>query len=105
PMMCSRLLKHKKPHEQNALFRVSERGFEAIVAGYGATLRWVLRHQTATLFVTVGTLAGTLLLYVVIPKGFFPVQDTGAILGVSEASQSTSFNAMADRQQALAHVI
>jgi len=105
PMMCSRLLKHRKHSEQNALFRASERGFEAIVDAYASTLRWVLRHQTLTLFVTVGTLAGTLLLYVVVPKGFFPVQDTGAILGVSEAAQSTSFNAMADRQQALAHVI
>ena len=105
PMMCSRLLRHRKHSEQNALFRASERGFEAIVAAYGSTLRWVLRHQTLTLFVTVGTLAGTLLLYVVVPKGFFPVQDTGAILGVSEAAQSISFSAMADRQQALAHVI
>jgi len=105
PMMCARLLRHRKPHEQNALFRASERGFEAIVSAYGSTLRWVLKHQTGTLFVTVATLAGTLLLYVVVPKGFFPVQDTGAILGVSEAAQSISFSAMADRQQALAHVI
>jgi multidrug efflux pump len=105
PMMCSRLLRHRKPHEQNALYRASERAFEAIVNGYGATLRWVLKHQAGTLLITVGTLAGTLLLYVVVPKGFFPVQDTGAILGVSEAAQNTSFSAMADRQQALAHVI
>jgi multidrug efflux pump len=105
PMMCSRLLRHRKPSEQNALFRASERGFDAIVSAYGATLRWVLKHQPGTLLVTVATLATTLLLYVVVPKGFFPVQDTGAILGVSEAAQSVSFSAMADRQQALAHVI
>ncbi len=105
PMMCSRILKHKPNHEQGSLYRASERGFEAIIRGYATTLQWVLRHQTAILFVTVATLAGTLFLYVNVPKGFFPVQDTGAILGVSEAGQNVSFAAMADRQQALAHVI
>jgi len=105
PMMCARFLRHRPESEQNALYRASERGFQSVIRAYGSTLRWVLTHQTATLFVTVGTLAGTLLLYVVIPKGFFPLQDTGAILGVSEAAESISFSAMADRQQALAHTI
>jgi multidrug efflux pump len=105
PMMCSRILKHKAAHEQGALYRFSERIFEGIIAGYGTILRFVLRHQVATLVVTVLTLAGTLFLFLVVPKGFFPVQDTGAILGVSEADQTVSFAAMAKRQQALAHII
>jgi len=105
PMMCSRILRHKSAAQQGWFYRVSERGFEAIIAGYGRILRFVLRHQPATLVVTVATLAGTLFLYVAVPKGFFPVQDTGAILGVSEASQNISFTGMADRQQALAKVI
>jgi len=103
PMMCSRILRHRPHQEQGALYRVSERGFESVIAGYAKTLQWVLRHQTAILFVTVATLAGTLFLYINVPKGFFPLQDTGAVLGVSEASQNISFAAMADRQQALAH--
>src|SRR5262249_7042895 len=75
PMMCSRILRHKPAHEQGALYRFSERIFEGIIAGYGTILRFVLRHQAATLVVTVMTLAGTLLLFIVVPKGFFPVQD------------------------------
>jgi multidrug efflux pump len=105
PMMCSRILRHKPVHEQGALYRASERMFEGIIAGYGTILRFVLRHQAMTLLMTVMTLAGTLFLFYVVPKGFFPVQDTGAILGVSEADQTVSFAAMAKRQQALAHVI
>ncbi len=105
PMMCSRILRHKPIHEQGALYRFSERIFEGIIAGYGTILRFVLRHQAATLVLTVLTLAGTLFLFYVVPKGFFPVQDTGAILGVSEADQTVSFAAMAKRQQALTHVI
>ena len=73
-----------------------------VIAFYGRTLTWVLKHQTATLLVAVATLVSTVLLYVVIPKGFFPVQDTGVILGISEAPQTISFAAMAERQQALA---
>src|SRR5439155_12865943 len=83
----------------------SERVPRTVIAFYGRTLTWVLRHQTATLVVAALTLASTVLLYLVIPKGFFPVQDTGVILGVSEASQSASFSAMAELQQALARVI
>jgi multidrug efflux pump len=105
PMMCAKLLRHKTDAEQSWFYRASGRGFDAIIAGYGRTLRWVLQHQPLTQLVTCGTLAATVMLYIYVPKGFFPVQDTGAILGVSESEQSISFNAMADRQQALAKVI
>ncbi|HWQ08431.1 MAG TPA: efflux RND transporter permease subunit, partial [Holophaga sp.] len=86
-------------------YQASERVFRRIIDFYDRTLTWVLRHQTATLWVAVATLASTVLLYLAIPKGFFPVQDTGVILGISEAPQSVSFPAMAERQQALARVI
>ncbi|HYY70166.1 MAG TPA: multidrug efflux RND transporter permease subunit [Terriglobales bacterium] len=105
PMMCAKLLRHQKPEEQGRLYRWSERVFDYVIDRYSVTLRWVLRHQRATLLVTVGTLVLTLFLYVVVPKGFFPVQDTGAILGISEASQTISFAGMAERQQELAKII
>ena len=105
PMMCARLLRHRHESEQGRLYKASERGFQAVVAFYGRTLQWVLKHQVATLGVAAGTLVSTILLYVVIPKGFFPVQDTGVIMGVSEAEQAVSFSAMSTRQQALAKVI
>ncbi len=102
PMMCARLLRHTPPERQGRLYRWSERAFDRIIAAYGTSLRWVLGHQPATLAVAVVTLGLTLVLYVVVPKGFFPVQDTGVIQGISEASQTVSFPAMAARQQALA---
>jgi multidrug efflux pump len=105
PMMCSRLLRHKPESRQGWFYRVSEHFFERVIALYGRTLQWVLRHQTATLFVALGTLVLTILLYVVVPKGFFPVQDTGVIQGISEAPETISFAAMAQRQQALADLI
>ncbi len=105
PMMCAKLLRHRKPEEQGRLYRWSERVFERVIDRYSVTLRWVLKHQRETLLVTVGTLFLTLFLYVVVPKGFFPVQDTGAILGISEAGQTISFAAMAERQQELAKII
>ena len=105
PMMCARLLRHTPPERQGRLYRWSERAFDRIIAAYGTSLRWVLGHQPATLAVAVVTLGLTLVLYVVVPKGFFPVQDTGVIQGISEASQTISFPAMAERQQALAAVI
>jgi len=105
PMMCARMLRHTPESEQGWFYRVSGRGFTALIAFYGTTLRWVLRHQTATLLVALGTLGTTVWLYLNVPKGFFPVQDTGVILGISEAPQTVSFAAMAERQQALAHVI
>jgi multidrug efflux pump len=105
PMMCARLLKHKPEAERGRLYRISEDGFNAVIAFYGRTLQWVLRHQTATFVVAVATLVLTGYLAWIIPKGFFPVQDTGVILGISEAPQTTSFPAMAERQQTLATVI
>jgi multidrug efflux pump len=105
PMMCARLLRHRNESEEGRLYKASERIFKQIIAFYGRTLTVVLKHQTTTLWVAVGTLGVTVLLYLWIPKGFFPVQDTGVILGISEAPQSVSFPAMAKRQQALAEVI
>jgi multidrug efflux pump len=105
PMMCARLLRHTKKAEQGRSYRVSQELFDRTIAAYGRTLRWVLNHQQATLVVAVGTLILTVLLYVVVPKGFFPIQDTGVILGISEAPQSISFPAMVERQQALARAI
>jgi multidrug efflux pump len=105
PMMCAKLLKRQEESKQGRFYKASGRFFERLIAFYGRTLQVVLRHQTITLVVTVSTLVLTFLLYYFIPKGFFPVQDTGVILGISEAAQSVSFSAMAQRQQALAAVI
>jgi len=105
PMMCSRLLKSTHGQKQSRFYVASERAFENIIAFYGRTLRWVLQRQTATLLVAAATLVLTIVLYVFIPKGFFPVQDTGIIQGISEATQSISFPAMEERQQELTHVI
>jgi len=105
PMLCAKLLRHKEASQQNKLYKISERMFQETIAFYGRTLDWVLGHRTLTMVVAVATLAFTLLLYVVIPKGFFPSQDTGEIQGVSEADQSVSFAEMARLQQRLAAVI
>ena len=106
PMMCSRLLKAKADQKKRGRFyEASERVWDRVITFYSRTLQWVLKRQRATLFVAVATLAATILLYVIVPKGFFPVQDTGVIQGISEADESISFSAMAVRQQALARVI
>src|SRR5437870_2992611 len=105
PMMCSKLLRQKSAARPGRLYRASERAFDSVIEFYGKTLRWVLRHQTATLFMAAATLALTAWLYIIVPKGFFPVQDTGVIQGISEAPETISFAAMAQRQQALAQVI
>ncbi len=106
PMMCSRLLRSKaEDRGHGRLFVASERWFSGLIAGYGRTLQWVLGHQPATLMVAVLTLAATILLYLCVPKGFFPVQDTGVIQGISKADENVSFQAMAVRQQALSQVI
>ncbi len=106
PMMCSRLLKAKADQKKRGRFyEASERVWDRVITFYSRTLQWVLKRQRATLVVAVATLAATILLYVIVPKGFFPVQDTGVIQGISEADESISFSAMAVRQQALARVI
>ena len=105
PMMCARILKHTPEEQQGRLFRASQRLFDGVIQFYGKTLRWVLGHQRPVLLVAVVTLVLTVVLYIIVPKGFFPVQDTGVILGISEAPQSISFPRMVKEQQALARVI
>jgi len=105
PMMAARLLRKVPEQGQNRLYRASERVFKAIVDFYGRTLKTVLHHQVLTLIVAVATVVLTGVLYVVIPKGFFPTQDTGIIQGISQAGPATSFPAMAQGQQALAKVL
>ena len=105
PMMAARLLRHKPESKQSWFYRTSEHIFEAVIAFYGKTLTVVLRYQFLTLMVAVATLVGTVYLYVIAPKGFFPVQDTGVIMGISDAPQDISFAAMSTRQQALARAI
>ena len=106
PMMCARLLKAEpKPEEQGRFYRASGAFIDWMIREYGRMLQWVLKHQPLTLLVAIGTLALTVFLYMVVPKGFFPVQDTGVIQGITEAPQSISFSAMSQRQQALAQLI
>ena len=117
PMMCAKLLKTRPKEENgetgaparqrsgNALARAAENSLNRVIAFYGRTLKFVLKYQTTTLLITAATLVATLLLYVYVPKGFFPVQDTGVIMGISEGPENISFVALAQRQQALASVI
>ena len=105
PMMCARLIRHHPERDRTAFDLKAEQVFNAVIARYGRALNWVLDRQPMTLLVAVLTLALTVLLYIFIPKGFFPVQDTGMIQGISEASQSISYEAMADRQNQLAEAI
>jgi multidrug efflux pump len=105
PMMCAKLLKHRKQGEKGRFYEVTEDFYNRVVGFYGRTVKFVLKHQTATLIVTFATLVLTLVLYVIVPKGFFPVQDTGVILGISEAPDNISFDAMSQKQQELAKVI
>ncbi|KIU52005.1 multidrug transporter [Pseudomonas putida] len=106
PMMCARLLKREpREEEQGRFYRASGAWIDWMIAHYGRGLQWVLGHQPLTLLVAVATLGLTVLLYLAVPKGFFPVQDTGVIQGISEAPQSISFAAMSQRQQELSAVI
>ncbi|WP_293761742.1 MdtB/MuxB family multidrug efflux RND transporter permease subunit [uncultured Aquitalea sp.] len=102
PMMCARLLKHVPEEKQGWFYHASGRFFDDVIARYGRLLSWVLERQKLTLLVAVGTLALTVVLYVMVPKGFFPLQDTGAIQAISEAQQSVSFSAMSRMQEELA---
>ncbi|WP_410211668.1 MdtB/MuxB family multidrug efflux RND transporter permease subunit [Aquirhabdus sp.] len=105
PMMCAKLLRHVPEAEQGRFYHASGRFFDRIIARYGKMLTWVLDRQGLTLIVATVTVLITVLLYVVVPKGFFPLQDTGVIQGISDATQSISFEGMAERQQALADVV
>jgi multidrug efflux pump len=105
PMMASRILRHDPEAEQSRWYQASERAFKSMIDFYGRTLKVVLRYQTITLLVAVATLFLTVFLYIIIPKGFFPVQDTGVIQGISQAPQSISFAAMSQKQQEMASII
>ena len=105
PMMAAKLLKHTPDSEQGWFYRKSEEFFEYVIARYATGVRWVLRNQTITLLVTLATFALTVYLYIIVPKGFFPVQDTGVLLAITEGPQSISFPAMAQRQQLVANII
>ncbi|MCL1893352.1 MAG: multidrug efflux RND transporter permease subunit [Holophagaceae bacterium] len=105
PMMCAKLLKHKSESQQNRFYRASEKVFQNIISFYGRTLSWALARQRAVLIVAVATFVSTILLYIVVPKGFFPVQDTGVIVAITEAPEWVSFDTMAQRQQTLASII
>ncbi|HEU4414602.1 MAG TPA: multidrug efflux RND transporter permease subunit [Candidatus Angelobacter sp.] len=105
PMMAARILRDPKKVKHGRFYQSSERAYERIIAFYGRTLKFVLKHQTLTLLATAAALALTVYLYMIVPKGFFPVQDTGVILGISEGPENVSFTSMAQRQQQLAKVI
>jgi multidrug efflux pump len=105
PMMAARILKRHGGEQQGRVYQITERGFNAMIGFYARTLKFVLRYQTVTLLVALGTLLLTVVLYTVIPKGFFPVQDTGVIQGISQAPQTIGSKSMAAKQQELANVI
>jgi multidrug efflux pump len=105
PMMASRILRHNPEEQQSRFYRSSERVFNGMIDFYGRTLKFVLRYQNTTLLIALATLALTIFLYIIIPKGFFPVQDTGVIQGISQATPSIGFRSMSDKQQQLADII
>jgi multidrug efflux pump len=105
PMMCSRILKDKSVAQESRFYHWSENVFNSIIAAYGRSIQVVLRYRFTTLVVTISTLVATILLFIIVPKGFFPVQDTGVILGISEAPQTVSFTSMAQRQQQLVDIL
>jgi multidrug efflux pump len=105
PMMSARLLKHTPKDKQSAFYKKSEVWFERIIAAYGRGVQWVLAHQTLTLLITAATFVFTILLYIIVPKGFFPVQDTGVLLAITDADQTVSFSTMSTRQEAVARAI
>ena len=105
PMMCARLLRPESESRHGAFFMMTENAFKSLLNGYEAGLKWVFRHQAFTLWVAIATLVGTIWLYVIVPKGLLPQQDTGLIAGVTDAGQTISFKAMVDRQRAIAEIV
>ncbi len=105
PMMCARILRPASAERPGRLARLLEQAFDRVLAGYGRSLTWVLEHERLTLLVFFATVALTALLAVLVPKGFFPVQDTGVIVGVTEAAQASSFDELIARQQALVEAL
>ena len=105
PMMCARLLRPEKESESGRLYQMTERMFKGMLDWYDHGLRWVLKHQPLTLGVAITTLVATIWLYIIVPKGLLPQQDTGLIVGVTDAAQSISFKAMVERQRAIADIV
>jgi hydrophobe/amphiphile efflux-1 (HAE1) family protein len=105
PMMCARLLKPEEHGKQGRLHKATDRMFQGLLDAYDKSLQWVLRHQAFTLVVAIVTMAATVLLYVVVPKGLLPEQDTGLIIGVTDSAQSISFRSMVERQHAIADIV
>ncbi len=105
PMMCARLLKAEKEEPHGKFYEVTERMFQWLLDAYDSGLKWVLRHQFFTLMVAIGTLVGTIWLYIIVPKGLLPQQDTGVILGITDAAQSISFSSMLEKQRAIAEIV
>jgi multidrug efflux pump len=105
PMLCAKLLRQRQHEQQGAIARKSEELFNRVISQYGRLLNWVLEHQPLTLLVAVATLALTVILYVIIPKGFFPLQDTGLVQGITQAGPTISFASMAEHQRDLADAI
>jgi hydrophobe/amphiphile efflux-1 (HAE1) family protein len=105
PMMCGRLLKSEKDEPHGRFYNITERMFKGMLDWYDRGLQWVLRHQPLTLMVAIATLVITICLYIIVPKGLLPQQDTGLITGVTDAAQSISFNAMVDRQRIIADIV
>jgi len=105
PMLCAKLLRQRQHANQGAIARKSEELFDRVISEYGRLLNWVLARQPLTLLVAIGTLALTVVLYIVIPKGFFPLQDTGLVQGITQAGPTISFASMAEHQRALADAI
>ena len=105
PMMCARLLKPKSEEKHGRFYQWTERMFDSMLAAYEHGLKWMMRHQFFTLMVAVATLVATILLYIVVPKGLLPQQDTGLIVGVTDAAQSISFRAMVDRQRSISEIV
>ncbi len=105
PMMASRILRHNPEEQEGRFYKITEHGFNSMISFYGRTLKFVLRYQTLTLLIALATLALTIFLYIIIPKGFFPIQDTGVIQGISQATPTTGSKAMAQKQQALSGII
>src|SRR5208282_4280261 len=106
PMLCSRWLREEKPEQtQGWFYRATEKIYDGMLGFYSRSLRWVLRHSFLMLLVTAATICLTVWLYNVVPKGFFPQQDTGMIMGITEAAQDISFNAMVEKQNLVTEIV
>src|SRR6185369_9910656 len=105
PMMCARLLSPESKETQGRFYKITEGFFKGMLDAYERGLRWVMRHQAFTLVVALATLVATIWLYIIVPKGLLPQQDTGLILGITDSAQSSSFQAMVGRQRAMAEIV